>query len=63
MEERSESIMLGGEDGDGVRGDSGNGYGSDCGDGGDDSDSKKGRDNKVYSMRNMSHSVNGYYTQ
>jgi len=55
--------MLGGEDGDGVRGDSGNGYGSDCGDGGDDSDSKKGRDNKVYSMRNMSHSVNGYYTQ
>jgi len=49
--------------GDGNGGDSEGGDGDgDGGDGSDSSNLKKGGDERVYSMRNILHSVNGYHT-
>lgn len=61
-EKRSKSIMPGGGDGDGGDGDGGNGSVG-GGDGGDTTNFKKGGDERVYCMRNMLHSVNGYHTR
>jgi len=47
--------------GDGGDGDSGDGGDASGGDGGDGTNIKNGGDESIYSIRNMLHSVNGYY--